>query len=80
MAITTPVKPPPLTFDQALPIVKALCDALSDSEKMRLLEWANKPRAEEIQVKMLKQRKGNGPSSQDDESKKTLMAVSGKLT
>lgn len=53
-----------LTFDQALPIVQAITRDLSDTEKIRLLEWVHSPQLEKSKGMALKGRRGgdNGPS------------------
>jgi hypothetical protein len=67
-----------MSFEQALPIVMELVRDLDETEKLRLLTWANKPRAEAVESTLIQNKKrGGGPSGDDQEQKVMIAAVSG---
>lgn len=73
------VAPFELSFNDALAILKPICDNLEESEKLRLLEYFNMPRAAEVRSALYQAKKnGGGPKGDDSAEKKILMAISGK--
>jgi hypothetical protein len=67
-------------FDQAQDIVAGLVQDLSDGETLRLLDWANAPRANELRESALVQKKlKGGLPGKPDELQAMTMAVGRKI-
>ena len=68
-----------MNFAQAQGIVTELIRPLSDGEKLRLLDWANAPRATEWRELVLVQKKLRGLPEKPDDLQAMTMAVGRKL-
>lgn len=68
-----------MNFAQAQETVTELIRPLSDGEKLRLLDWANAPRANDWRELVLVQKKLRGLPEKPDDLQAMTMAVGRKL-